>query len=416
MLYNLPSNVLYGNQPIEIRFPDYWDIHISEINGFREEELNHEELLQRIKNPIGTEPISIGAKGKKSAVIIVDDITRPTPCGKIAELVLQELLEAGVPKDRIWFVVALGAHGTMTREDFIRKLNREIVEEYGVYNHNAFGGHTFVGVTTNGIPVEINSDVMAAEYKVAMGTMMPHSFYGFSGGAKSILPGISSIRTIIKNHSFTSPKEFNMGNPKTRIRQDAEEAARMMGLDYKIDVLLNGRAQITDLYCGDFAAEAAEAVKKAAWHYRAKFVENCDIVISNSYFKPAEAACAYSPETVASLREGGDYVLAANSPYGVCVHYLYDKWGDTEPGGALYAGIYAPAAKMNSLSVFSEYTVKGMRDSWFADERKGTQYYKRWENLLEALDDGMAKKVVVYPMGESQILDNSASYYTEKTE
>lgn len=414
MIYALPSNVLYGNRPVEINMPKYWDVHVSEIEGFNAPPMTCEQILRRIREPLGADMISKGARGKKSAVIIIDDITRPTPCKAIAEAVVSELLEAGVPKESIWFVAALGAHGAMYREDFIRKLGEEIVEEYEIYNHNVFCNHTFLGTTDSGIPVEINSDVMAAEYKVAIGTMMPHSFYGFSGGAKSILPGIASINTIVKNHSFTSPREFNMGNPTTRIREDAEQAARLMGLDYKIDVLLNGKAQICALYCGDFEAEARAARIDAANHYRAGFIENCDIVISNSYFKPLEAACAYTPETIASLKDGGDYILAANSPYGVCVHYLYDRWGHTSPGGALYAGLYEPEKKMRRLAVFSQYSVKGMRDSWFADEYKGAEYYKRWQDILSLIDDGTHKKVAVYPMGESQILDNSQGYYTDK--
>lgn len=338
MIYSLPSNVLYGNKPVEISLPDYWDVHVSEIEGFGAPALSYAQILEGIRNPIGTASIRDGAKGKKSAVIIIDDITRPTPCEALAKAVISELRDAGVPKDSIWFVAALGAHGAMCRNDFIRKLGEEIVEEYGVYNHNVFYNHTFVGTTDNGIPVAINSDVMRAEYKIAVGTMMPHSFYGFSGGAKSVLPGIAGIETIVRNHSFTSPKEFNMGNPNTCIRKDAEQAARMMGLDYKIDVLLNGRAEIAALYCGDFEEEAREARKHAAHHYRARFVPECDIVISNSYFKPLEAACAYTPETIESLKEGGDYVLAANSPYGVCVHYLYDKWGHTAPGELFMPG------------------------------------------------------------------------------
>lgn len=412
MIYDLPSNVLCGNRPVPLEMPDYWDIHVSGIKGFSSPSLTYEQILNGIENPVGAEPICKGAKGKKSAVIIIDDITRPTPCGQIAEAVISQLLEAGVPKNNIWFMAALGAHGVMYREDFIRKLGEKIVEEYGVYNHNVFYNHDFLGITDNGIPIEINSDVMRAEYKIAVGTMMPHSFFGFSGGAKSILPGVASINTIVKNHEFTSPKEFNMGNPDTLIRKDAEQAAEMMGLDYKIDVILNGRAEIAALYCGNFREEAKAAGEYAAKHYMAEFIPECDIVISNSYFKPLEAACAYTPETMDSLKEGGSYVLTANSPYGSCVHYLYDKWGHTAPGGALYAGLYEPTEKMGRMIVFSQYTVKGMRDSWFVDESKGAEYFKVWEDVLALLDDGKPKKVAVYPMAESQILNNSQNYYT----
>lgn len=411
MIYSLPSNNLYGNKPEEIFLPDNWEVHISKIKGYDAKSLDNDEMKELINHPIGAPSILEGASGKKSAVIIIDDITRPTPCGEIAKIVIDELIKAGIDKDNIWFVAALGAHGCMYREDFIRKLGEEIVEEYEIYNHNVFLNHEYLGETSNGIPVEINHDVMAADYKIAIGTMMPHSFFGFSGGAKSILPGVASINTIKANHSFTTPNEFNMGNTETRIRKDAEEAAGMMGLDFKIDVILNGEGKICALFAGDFKKEAAAARQYAAEHYKAKFEEECDIVISNNYFKPLEASCAYTPETIASLKEGGTYILAANSPYGCCVHYLYDKWGKTSPGGMLWAGTFGMTEHMARMLVFSKYTVKGMRDSWFVEEKKGAEYFKDWSDIIAQLADGEKKKVVIYPMAESQILDNSSTYY-----
>ena len=241
--FDLPSNSNYGDQPIPIAFPDNWDVHISKIHGYDTPALTEAQIAEKIHAAIGAKPISEGAAGKKSAVIIIDDITRPTPCEPIAKAVIAELRAAGVPKENIWFIIALGTHGVMYRTEFVRKLGEEIVENYEVHNHNLFFNHVFVGNTTNNVPVEINADVMSADYKIAIGTTMAHSYYGFSGGAKCILPGVSSLRTIMRNHSFTTTTEFNMGNPHTLMRSDAEQAARMMGLDFKIDAILNGHAQ-----------------------------------------------------------------------------------------------------------------------------------------------------------------------------
>ena len=315
--FDLPSNSNYGDQPIPITFPENWDVHISKIHGYDTPALTEAQIAEKIHAAIGAKPISEGAAGKKSAVIIIDDITRPTPCEPIAKAVIAELRAAGVPKENIWFIIALGTHGVMYRTEFVRKLGEEIVENYEVHNHNLFFNHVFVGNTTNNVPVEINADVMSADYKIAIGTTMAHSYYGFSGGAKCILPGVSSLRTIMRNHSFTTTTEFNMGNPHTLMRSDAEQAARMMGLDFKIDAILNGHAQICNLFAGDFEAEIQHAAAYAAEHYAAKFVPDCDVVIANNYFKPAEANCAYTPEVIASLKDGGSFVLAANSPFGV---------------------------------------------------------------------------------------------------
>ena len=344
--FDLPSNSNYGDQPIPITFPENWDVHISKIHGYDTPALTEAQIAEKIHAAIGAKPISEGAAGKKSAVIIIDDITRPTPCEPIAKAVIAELRAAGVPKENIWFIIALGTHGVMYRTEFVRKLGEEIVENYEVHNHNLFFNHVFVGNTTNNVPVEINADVMSADYKIAIGTTMAHSYYGFSGGAKCILPGVSSLRTIMRNHSFTTTTEFNMGNPHTLMRSDAEQAARMMGLDFKIDAILNGHAQICNLFAGDFEAEIQHAAAYAAEHYAAKFVPDCDVVIANNYFKPAEANCAYTPEVIASLKDGGSFVLAANSPFGPCVHFLYDKWGHSAPGGMMWSGCYTKGKNM----------------------------------------------------------------------
>jgi|GEM_PF-295538 len=338
--FQLPANSNYGDRPIPVTFPDHWDVHISRIHGYDTPALTEAQIREKLHAAIGTKPISEGAAGKKSAVIIIDDITRPTPCEPIARAVIAELHAAGVPDENIWFIIALGTHGVMYRTEFVRKLGEELVENYEVHNHNLFFNHVFVGNTSNNVPVEINADVMSADYKIAIGTTMAHSYYGFSGGAKCILPGVSSLRTIMRNHSFTTTTEFNMGNPHTRMRSDAEQAARMMGLDFKVDAILNGHAEICNLFAGDFEAEERQAAAYAAEHYAAKFVPDCDIVIANNYFKPAEANCAYTPEVIASLKDGGSFVLAANSPFGPCVHFLYDKWGHSAPGGMMWSGCY----------------------------------------------------------------------------
>lgn len=411
MEYLLPSNNHYGETPIPLQLPENWDVHISRIAGFDAAPLSKDQITEKIHAAIGTRPIAEAARGCRSAVIIIDDITRPTPCEEIARAVIKELLEAGVEKKNIWFVIALGSHGVMYREQFVKKLGEELVEEYEIHNHNLFFNHVFLGNTSHFVPVEINADVMSADFKIAIGTVMAHSYYGYSGGGKCILPGVSSLRTIVSNHRFTTPSEFNMGKEHTLMRADAEEAARMAGLDFKIDVLLNGKAQICDLFAGDFQAESQHAFRKAREHYRADFVPNCDVVLANNYFKPAEPSCSYTPEVLASLKEGGDFILSANSPYGPCVHYLYDKWGHTSPGGYMWAGCYSKGKNMKNALVFSKYTVKGMRDAWYVDENSGAKYIKEWTQVLDVIDMGKPRKMVIYPNAECQVLDNSSNFY-----
>ena len=86
--FQLPANSNYGDQPIPIAFPDNWDVHISRIHGYDTPALTEAQIREKLHAAIGTKPISEGAAGKKSAVIIIDDITRPTPCEPIARAVI----------------------------------------------------------------------------------------------------------------------------------------------------------------------------------------------------------------------------------------------------------------------------------------------------------------------------------------
>ena len=103
--------------------------------------------------------------------------------------------------------------------------------------------------------------------------------------------------------------------------------------------------------------------------------------------------------------------LAANSPFGPCVHFLYDKWGHSAPGGMMWSGCYTKGKNMAHAVVFAEHTVKGMRDPWYIDEHSGAEYVKTWNDALRILDDGTPKKVVLYPNTECQVLDNSKQFY-----
>ena len=201
-----------------------------------------------------------------------------------------------------------------------------------------------------------------------------------------------------------------------RERADALDAATRERLQAMIAACRGHCEQVLSTLgatCESVSNELQRAAAYAAEHYAAKFVPDCDVVIANNSFKPAEANCAYTPEVIASLKDGGSFVLAANSPFGPCVHFLYDKWGHSAPGGMMWSGCYTKGKNMAHAVVFAEHTVKGMRDPWYIDEHSGAEYVKTWSDALRILDDGTPKKVVLYPNAECQVLDNSKQFYKQ---
>jgi lactate racemase len=136
----------------------------------------------------------------KKIGIAFDDISRATPAQALAEVVLSELYEAGIPKENIIFLCALGTHGVHTRLDFVRKLGENIVAEYGVYNHNCYENCVKIGTTKRGFHVPVNKELMSCDLKRGLGSIAPHIYNGFSGGGKILFPGMAFIDTIESNH------------------------------------------------------------------------------------------------------------------------------------------------------------------------------------------------------------------------
>jgi len=125
-----------------------------------------------------------------------------------------ELAEAGIRDSNIRFISALGCHGTMNRQDFVRKLGEEVVNRFMVYNHNSFpNACSYVGTTSRGTRISINTEVFKCDLKIGIGSITPHIQAGFSGGSKIVLPGVASLET---NEAF-----HRLGD---RIRQEQPDA------------------------------------------------------------------------------------------------------------------------------------------------------------------------------------------------
>jgi nickel-dependent lactate racemase len=116
------------------------------------------------------------------AVIIFDDLSRPTRASELVPHILAELKAGGIADEAIRFVAGTGAHGAMKLMDFEKKLGRNVVQKFDVYNHNPYENCTYVGQTSRGTPVYLNSEVMSCDLKILLGCIVPHPTAGFGGG------------------------------------------------------------------------------------------------------------------------------------------------------------------------------------------------------------------------------------------
>jgi nickel-dependent lactate racemase len=406
MMIELPSNIWHGNEPLYIDLPETWDTSILRMKGDDKPAITREQIAAAIRNPINAKSIEKLAEEREDAVIIFDDMTRPTKVEKIAEPVLNELERAKIRNEDIVFVCANGAHGTYDMEDFEKKLGRNIVENYAVFNHNPYDNLVYLGHTTAGTPVEINSEVMSYSLKIGIGCILPHPQYGYSGGAKIILPGVSGIRSIVYNHGVvggwsqamqirelhpTCQMAFGRVNEENALRRDAEEAAAMCGLDFLINVLVNTRQDSTDIFAGNFIEAQRKGVEIAREHYSTPVSFDFDVVISNAYSKASEAAIATWP--VICLKNGGTLVITCNSRTGQVTHYVHGRWGIKRRGGFLYLPPPDTLKKASQVIFLSKYHEK---QPWLEMLDEKAVRVKNWEEVVEIVGK-REKKVAVFP-------------------
>ncbi len=211
-----------------------------------------EVVNESIRSPIGTEAIHEQNLNGKKVAIITDDWGRPTPANEVVPLIINELRFTGVRDSDITYVTASGMHDPMSQEDLERKLGKEIVARYRCISHD--GGDwenlAFMGISPQGTPIWVNRRVSEADYKVALGRIYLHEAYGYEGGYKMILPGVSGFDTIVRDHSFNFSANSIEGIHDNPSRREADSVGKMVGIDFLINVVVNGSQPIR-AFCGE---------------------------------------------------------------------------------------------------------------------------------------------------------------------
>ncbi len=404
-IIRVPQLAWYETKELELPLPDSWQVEIYNMAGYDRPAMKPDEIKASISSPIGIPPIRELAEGKKEVVILFDDMTRVTRAAKIVPFVLEELAAAGIPDNRIRFIVALGCHGALDRLDFVKKLGEDIVARFPVYNHSPFYNCTYVGTTaTYKTKVYVNEEVMKCDLKIAISSVVPHGGAGFGGGGKIILPGVASFETIDYNHQMaakSSPERrdnpvIGMGivdnNP---MRADIDEAAILAGLDVSINCIVNMWGESVSVYAGALEPAYATAVKEAKTHYLTPKAEGKDIVIANAFIAAKQPGKGLFIAYPAVNTEGGDVVLIANSPEGQCMHYL---------GGPFWTKLQQQSKipqHINHLITYTEYP--DAKWNRFEEPDKALLMY-RWDAVLKLLQKshGLDTKVAVYPSADIQ--------------
>ncbi|MEW6674010.1 MAG: lactate racemase domain-containing protein [Thermodesulfobacteriota bacterium] len=394
-----------NERDIALSFPPEWEVVECKMAGHDLPPLTSAQIRKAFQNPIGTTPIRNIAVNKQKVVILFDDLTRPTPAGKMLPFIFEELAAAGVGDDKIRLVSAIGCHRPLSRHEMILKLGREVVEKYPVFNHNLFEHLVDLGKTRLETPVLVNREVAGCDFKIGLGCIIPHHTAGFGGGAKILLPGVSSIDTMT-NHHVVLQKKFpdQVGHclvDHNPVRLDMEEAARIAGLDVVVNVVLNHRKEVLGVFVGDFVKEHRAGVNFAKKVYQTENQGRYDILVVNA-FPVEETPIKAAWPAKEFLKKDGDVVLIWQNLDGKVPHYLTGTFGSDYGGRKWRAPGNFRFSQAKRMFIYADELSKEERDWWGPQDR--VFWYRDWDDLIRKLQSSYKRgtRVAVYPYATLQ--------------
>lgn len=379
----MPVMAWYGDKQAALPIPDSW--RAERCAPPLRPPLSRERMRAALQNPIGTPPLReiASQKSARSAAVVVEDMTRPTPTRLFIPLLLKELRAAGLGEDNVRFVFALGCHRQAPRGEMVKKLGRNVVGRYETLNHDLTGKFRDLGVSERGVPIRISEAVMSADLKILIGTAYPRSGTGYGGGAKCLVPGAASFETIKAYHSLRGGEHLSL---KSDMRQEIEQIARTADVDMIINAVLNGNRQIVGLFAGDLIKAhraAAECVNQTALTPTAP---EADVVVSNAYPFDTNLRYTWRGAWAFEAHPNALRILVDYSPEGSGYHQLYKAGGvpfapppDGEPAFHLYSPLIG-AREVNEV---------------LAD----VQHHASWESVLQLVKEkkGETPKIAFYP-------------------
>ena len=300
-------------------------------------------VKEALNNPIGTPSLSVLSQGKKHIVIISSDHTRPVPSHITMPLLLEEIRKNN--KDvRITILIATGMHRPTTHEELVNKYGEKIVNEEEIVIHNAYKDEdmTFKGILPSGGELWLNKLVDEADLLISEGFIEPHFFAGFSGGRKSVLPGIASKKTVLWNHNakFIASKNSRAGNLNDNpIHKDMLFAAKAAHLSFILNVVINGKKEIIKAFAGDLEeahAHGCALVKEIA---QVKPIYS-DIVLTTNGGYPLDQNIYQTVKGMtageACVNEGGVIIICSSCADGTGGDFFYHLLADEPTAKAAY--------------------------------------------------------------------------------
>ncbi len=325
MIAQLP----FRKKKIELSIPDRNYLGTLMPNDVGEGLTGEEEVVRGLENPIGTGRLKDIVQAGQKVVIVTSDITRPMPSYAVLPHVLKELNDGGIPDQDITIVFAVGSHRCHTEEEK-KKLVGELVYER-VSCVDSYGEFVHMGTTSRGTPIDIFKAVAEADIRICLGNIEFHYFAGYSGGAKAIMPGVSTRDAIQCNHSRMVQEEARAGaiegNP---IREDIDEVCeKFVKVDFIVNVVLDEKKRIRRCVAGHFIEAHREGCRFLDQLYKVQIPKRADIVVVSAGGYPKDLNLYQAQKALDNskhaVRDGGCIIWIASAYEGLG-EGVFEKW------------------------------------------------------------------------------------------
>ena len=285
--------------------------------------VNLEKAIKEVlMHPIESEPLINITTGSRRILIVSDDNTRRTPVHRILPILLEELAYCGINDEDIKILFASGSHRPMSIVEIEKKIGKEIYERIQTFSHDCRKDLIYKGSTPMGTHIYINKLVEEADFIIGIGSIIPHRYCGWSGGGKIIQPGICGEETIIGTHlMITKDPSIKLGSMNNKVRAEINEVAKVAGLKFIINTILNSEGDVVGLVAGDpiCAHKAGMIIAKEVCGVK---MERADIVVISSFPEDLNVWQAGKALYAADLvvKEGGTVILVSPLTEGVGEH------------------------------------------------------------------------------------------------
>ena len=354
-----------------------------------------EELLRALRHPIGSPRLGEIVKSGEKIAVITSDITRPMPTYKVMPLLLEELYAAGIRREDITLVFALGSHRKHTPEEQKKLAGEQAWSEIACVDSDP-ADCVRLGVTAHGTPVDITRAVAEADRRICLGNIEFHYFAGYSGGAKAIMPGVSTREAIQQNHRLMVRPEACAGaldsNP---LRMDIEEAGGICGIDFIVNVVLGEHKEILKAVAGHPVAAHREGCAFLDTLYRKELERPADIVLVSQGGAPKDLNLYQTQKALDNARhavaQGGVIILMGSCKEGLGER-VFEEWMTRSP---------SPAAMVERIG--RDFQLGGHKAAAIAMTLEKADIY-----LVSDLEPEFVRSIFLTPMADAQTALNAA--------